>query len=84
MMDNVSYILRQLATSYTSTCNNHSGGTNFLKVKVNFDFPIFEGQIDRNVVDRWIHLLEGYFLVHGYSNQNINFSLHKATPHVKD
>ena len=51
----------------------------------NFDIPIFEGQIDADVVDRWLNLLKGYFLVHDFSDQEkIIFSLLKATPHVKD
>jgi hypothetical protein len=36
-------------------------------------------------IDRWLNLLEGYFLVHDFSNrENITFSLLKVTPHVKD
>jgi hypothetical protein len=31
------------------------------KVQVNFDIPIFEGQIDVDVIDKWLNLLEGYF-----------------------
>ena len=55
------------------------------KVQVNLDIPIFEGKIDVDVVDKWINLLEGYFLVHDFSNQEkITFSLLKVAPHVKD
>ena len=32
------------------------------KVQVNFEIPIFEGQVDTDVVDKWLNLLEGYFL----------------------
>ena len=52
---------------------------------MNFDIPIFEGQIDIDVVDNWLNLLEGYFFVHKFSNrEKINFSLLKVVPHVKD
>ena len=55
------------------------------KVQVNFEIPIFEGQIDANAVDKWLNLLEGYFSIHEFSSQeNIGFALLKATPHVKD
>jgi hypothetical protein len=32
------------------------------KVQINFDIPIFEGQIDGYAIDKWLNLLEGYFL----------------------
>ena len=55
------------------------------KVQVNFEIPIFEGQIDADAVDEWLNMLEWYFSVHDfYNRENINFSLLKATPHVKD
>jgi hypothetical protein len=38
-----------------------------------------------DVVDKWLNLLEGYFLVHNFFDRgNINFSLLKVVPHVKD
>ena len=84
MMDNFSQILQWLPTSDASTSNSHSGGMNPFKVQVNFDIPIFEGQIDGDYVDRWLNLLEGYLLVHYFSDwEKIIFAL-KATPHVKD
>jgi hypothetical protein len=44
-----------------------------------------QGQIDADVVDKWLNLLEGYFSVHNFSNkENITFVLLKAIPHVKD
>ena len=85
MMDNFSQILQRLPTGGASASNNHSRGVNPFKVQVNFEIPIFEGQIDANVVDIWLNLLEGYFSVHDFSNQEkINFSLLEATPHFKD
>jgi hypothetical protein len=41
--------------------------------------------IDANVVDKWLNPLEGYFSVHNFfDRENINFSLLKVIPHVKD
>ena len=58
---------------------------NPFKVQVNFDIPLFEGLIDVDVVDKWLNMIEGYFLVHNVSNrENITFSLLKVVPHVKD
>jgi hypothetical protein len=48
-MDNFMQILQRLPTSDTSSS---SGGTAALKVQINFDIPIFEGQIDADVVDK--------------------------------
>ena len=84
MMDKFSQILQRIPTGGTSTSNNHSGGTTPFKVQVNFDIPIFEGQIDADAIDRWLNLLEGHFSVHDFSDQeNIIFALLKAAPHVK-
>jgi hypothetical protein len=85
MMDNFAQILQRLPTGGTSASNNQSGGTTPFKVHVNFDIPIFDGQIDADVVDRWLNLLEGYFSIHDFFDQEkISFSLLKSTPHVKD
>jgi hypothetical protein len=82
MMDNFVQILRRLPTGDTSSS---SGGTTPFKVHINFDIPIFEGQIDVDVVDKWLNLLEGYFSIHNFSDrENITFALLKAIPHVKD
>ena len=68
-----------------SASNNHSGGPTPFKVQVNFDIHVFQGQIEVDAIDRWLNLLEGYFLVHDFSVQeNIIFALLKAAPHVKD
>lgn len=84
-MGNFSQILWWLPTSDESSSNRHSRGATPFKVQVNFDIPIFEGLIDADVVDKWLNMLEGYLLVHDYSNQEkITFALLKATPHIKD
>ena len=85
MMDNFAHILQQLPAGGASASNSHFGGATPFKVQVNFDIPIFEGQINVDAIDRWLNLLEGYFSVHDFSNrENNTFSLLKASPHVKD
>jgi len=80
MMDNFSQILQWLPTGSASTSNNHFGGSTPFKVQVKFDIPIFEGQIDVGVIDKWLNMLEGYFSVHDFSSrEKINFPLLKAT-----
>jgi hypothetical protein len=82
MMDCFGQILWRLPTCDTSSSN---GGTTPFKVQINFDIPIFEGQIYTNVVEKWLNMLEGYFSVHNFSNrEKITFALLKAVPHVKD
>jgi hypothetical protein len=82
MMGSFVQILRRLPTSDASSSNR---GTAPFKVQINFDIPIFEGQIDADVVDKWLNLLEGYFSVHNFLNrENITFALIKVVPHVKN
>ena len=84
-MDKFAQILQWLPTNGASASSSHSGGATPFKVQENFDITIFEGQIDEDAVDRWLNLLEGYFLVHDFfDREKIIFSLLKATPHVKD
>ena len=66
MMDSFVQILRRLPTGDASSSN---GGTDPFKVKINFYIPIFEGHIDRDVVEKWLNLIEGYFYVHNFSNR---------------
>ena len=74
MMDNFAQILQRLPIGGASASSSHFGGTTPFKVQVNFDIPIFEGQIDANAIDRWLNLLEGYFSVHDFSDwENIIF-----------
>jgi hypothetical protein len=82
MMDSFAQIFRRLPTGDASSL---SGGVAPFKVQINFDIPIFEGQIDADVVDKWLNLLEGYFFVNNFSNrEKITFALLKAVPYVKD
>ena len=85
MMDNFAQILQRLPKSDAWASISYSGNATPFKVQVNFEIPIFEGQIDADAVDKWLNLLEGYFSVHEFSSQeNIVFALLKAAPHVKD
>jgi hypothetical protein len=85
MMENFSHILQRLSIETgTYSSNNHFGSTSPFKVQVNFDIPVFEGQIDADALDKWLNLLEGYFSVHNFSDrEKITFTLLKALPHVK-
>ena len=84
-MENFSHILQRMSIAtrpYSS--NNHFGITFPFKVHVNFDIPVFGGQIDANGLEKWLNLLEGYFSVHNFSDrEKITFALLKALPHVK-
>jgi len=85
MMENLSHILQCLpiaSGAYSSRV--HVGGTSYFKVQVNFDIPIFEGQIDAYALDKWLNLLEGSLSVHNFSDKEmITFALLKDPPHVK-
>ena len=85
MMDNFAQILQRLPKGNTSSSNSYSGSATPFKVQFNFDIPIFEGQIDVDVIYKWLNLLEGYFYFHAFSSrEKITFSLLKVTPHIKD
>jgi hypothetical protein len=76
--------LRKSFTTTNSDASSSNGGAAPFKVQINFDIPIFEGQIDADVVEKWLNLLEGYFSIHNFSNrENITFALLKVVPHVK-
>jgi hypothetical protein len=69
-MENFFHILRRLSIkTEASSSSDHFGGTSPFKVQVNFDIPIFEGQIDANALEKWLNLLEGYFFVHNFSDR---------------
>ena len=61
MMDNFAQILQRLPRGDASASNSYSGNATPFKVQVNFEISIFEGQINADVVDKWLNLLEGYF-----------------------
>jgi hypothetical protein len=58
MMENFSHILQcPSIASGASSSSDHFRGTSPFKVHVNFDIPIFEGQIDVDSLDKWLNLL---------------------------
>ena len=74
-------ILQRLPTSIASPSSSHFGGATPLKVKENFDIPIFKGQIYAEFVYGWLNLLEGYFSFHDFfDRENIIFALLKIYP----
>ena len=85
MLVNFTQILQQLSTIIgMSLSNSHFGDATPFKVQVNFDLPIFEGQIDVDALEKWLNLPKGYFYVDIFSDrENITFVLLKALPHVK-
>jgi hypothetical protein len=86
MMENFSQILRRMpTTTSTSSLNNHFGSVAPFKVQVNFDIPVFKGQIDGDALDKWLNVLEGYLFVHKFFDRvNITFVLLKVVSHVKN
>ena len=86
MMDSFAQILRRMpaAASASSTSSRFGDATPF-KVQVNFEIPLFEGNIDADALDNWLNVLEGYFSVHNFSDrEKITFALLKAVPHVQN
>jgi hypothetical protein len=59
--------------------SNPFGGATLFKVQVNFDMPLFEGQIDVDALEKWLNLLEGYSYFENFSDiENITFTLIKS------
>jgi hypothetical protein len=85
MLENFAQILQRLSTiTCTSPSSSHFGDATPFKAQVNFDIPVFEGQIDVDALEKWLNLLEGYFSVHNFfDKEKITFALLKALPHVK-
>jgi hypothetical protein len=68
----------------TSSINNHFIGAMPFKVQVNFDIPLFEGQIDANDLEKWMNMLEGYYSIKKkFDSENITFVLLKSLSHVR-
>lgn len=81
MMGKFSQILWQVSLEEKSSSSSNFRGATPFKVHVNFDNPIFEGQIDTNAIDKLLNLLEGYRSVHNFSyKEKITFSLLKVIP----
>jgi hypothetical protein len=72
-----------VAIEASSTRNHFRSATPF-KVQVNFDIPLFEGQIDADALEKWLNLLEGYYFVQKISDsKKITFVLLKSLPHFR-
>jgi len=86
MMDNFTQILQPIPViTKGSSTSSHFGGATPFKVQVNFDIPLFKSNIDADALDKWLSMLEGYFDVHNFSNEEKIISTPlKAMPHVKD
>jgi hypothetical protein len=85
MIENFSHIIQCLLIETCAYSSSQFGGTSPFKVQVNFDIPIFEGQIDADSLEKCLNLLEGYFSIHNFlTEENITFALLKALPHVKN
>jgi hypothetical protein len=86
MMDNFTQILRTLSMAMieASSTSSHSASATPFKVQVNFDIPLFEGQIDVDSLEKWLNLLEGYYSVRKkIDSEKITFMLLKSLPHVR-
>jgi hypothetical protein len=67
-----------MAAAEASSTRNHFASETPFKVQVNFDIPLFEGQIDVDALEKWLNLLEVYYSVKKISNnEKITFVLLK-------
>jgi hypothetical protein len=85
MMDNFTQTVQRLPMAVVkeySKRNNFIGVTPF-KAQVNFDIPLFEGQIDVDSLEKCLNMLEGYYFVQKcFESEKITFVLLKSLPHV--
>jgi hypothetical protein len=73
-----------MAATEASSASNHFSSVTPFKVQVNFDIPLFEGQIDADALEKWWNLLEGYYFVQNiFDSEKITFALLKSLPHVR-
>jgi hypothetical protein len=86
ILKNFSQIIQLLSIiTCTYFVKKYFGDATPFKLQVNFDIPIFEGQIDADALEKWLNLLEGYFSVHNFfDRENITFALLEALPYVKN
>jgi hypothetical protein len=86
MMDNFTQILRRLSMvmgeAYLTRI--HFSNVTPFKVQVNFNIPLFKGQLDEDALEKWLNMLEGYYSVQNfYETEKITFALLKAFPCVR-
>ena len=68
MMDSFTQILlRMPAAANASSTSSRFGDATPFKVQVNFDIPLFEGEIDVDSLDNWLNVLKGISLSTIYS-----------------
>ena len=73
-----------MATTEAYLTRRHFATATPFKVQVNFDIPLFEGQIDADALEKRLNLLEGYYSVQNYfESENITFMLLKSLPRVR-
>jgi hypothetical protein len=67
MLENFSQILQRLLTiTGKSSSSSHFRDATTFKLQINFGIPIFEGQINADVLEKRLNLLECYFSVHNF------------------
>ena len=73
------------AVASASSTSSQFGDSTPFKVQVNFDIPLFEGNINVDALDNWLNVLEGYFSVHNFfDGEKTTFVLCKAIPNVEN
>jgi hypothetical protein len=73
-----------MTVAEASSTSSHFRGATPFKVQVNFDIPLFEGQIDADALENWLNMLEGYYSIKKISDsEKITFALLKSIPHVR-
>ena len=78
-------LLRMLSAASAYSTSNRFGDETPFKVQVDFDIPLFEGNIDVDALDNWLNVLEGYFSVHNFfDREKITLVLLKVVPHVQN
>lgn len=64
MMHNFTKILQWLSTIVeASSKNDNFGGATPFKIQVNFDIPLFEGQLQVDTLKKWLNKLEIYYYI---------------------
>jgi hypothetical protein len=70
MLEIFSQILQRFPTIIgASSPSSLFGDATPFKIQVNFDIPVFQGQIDADALEKWLNLLEIYFSVHNFSDK---------------
>ena len=66
------------STSTTKTTHTHSkatkGKTPLLKLDVKFELPMYNGEVNAEILENWIHQLEVYCRIHNLHEDDIKFN----------